>query len=862
MVLCLFIAALFIIGSAYPAIGAIADEEMQFFTDDDLEMQLEGEADSSFLSEVEIGIDPDMRRPRSYNRDFRAVTLLDESDYGFMWDMPGYDESMYPAAIPCQMVEYISNTTSATRIVEPTLDPPESEALRGDSLFADGPVPPWYRYPNIVFDPDDPEHQYWLPGGIIWASELLGMQDSDLSADLSADLVEDEHHFIEADFAQMPIPTPTPDVGYSADIHQDINDFAPNYEVYQGSAWFFYRGNGHTGGTVPADHRTLLPGAVTLAGPGNMTRAGHTFGGWRNGSAIFQAGTTWHWGPGSAGHYFFYAHWVPVPTGNVGRAHFRGNGHTGGSVPADITVNFPSGGLGTISLPGPGTMIRRGYTFGGWRHTSSVSSVVLPPGTNVGFGGTSSLAFYAHWISSTVTVHFVGNGNTAGFAPIHREVITPGSTQLPGPGSMTRTNHTFTGWRDGNGHVWQIGSTVSFGAGQSGTWTVFANWVRNDMQITFRGNGATSGSPPTNRTLSTPTSFVVPSQFTLSRTGFTFNGWRDTTGANWDVGQTRNWPNITSGSWTLDARWSLNPPTINNVANNQQFARRNITVNWNAVPAADVVYTFGIRCMHTMGVLAEIGGLRTTSFTLSSGFFVPGRQYRIAVSATSGGITSWSQRYFRVETPVQCPPRAGVIRGTAVQYMEMGIGWPLGHSANSERRGLNNISSWFGTRTGGFHIGIDITDPAGVGRIMGAPILAVADGVVDTVTLVNRPGTQGFHISIRSDIKDPATGNLLIFTHHHLRNAPTLREGQRVRRGDVIGFVGNSGAEGSSQGHLHFEVSNSGSTWGPDGGTTLSNRRTWYRVENRVNPRFFYPSNAFVGNLNTWNEVRGARPNN
>ena len=103
------------------------------------------------------------------------------------------------------------------------------------------------------------------------------------------------------------------------------------------------------------------------------------------------------------------------------------------------------------------------------------------------------------------------------------------------------------------------------------------------------------------------------------------------------------------------------------------------------------------------------------------------------------------------------------------------------------------LSASFGNRkdpfTGqwDFHPGIDISTPSGT------KILAPADGVVVS------SGKKG------------AYGNAIVIDHGHgivtrygHMEAFSVRPGQRVRRGDVIGFVGNTGR--STGYHLHYEV--------------------------------------------------------
>jgi Peptidase family M23 len=100
-------------------------------------------------------------------------------------------------------------------------------------------------------------------------------------------------------------------------------------------------------------------------------------------------------------------------------------------------------------------------------------------------------------------------------------------------------------------------------------------------------------------------------------------------------------------------------------------------------------------------------------------------------------------------------------------------------------------------RGNGPHEGNDIGAP------FGSPVVAVLDGVVE---LLPGYGGGGFAIRLVSDAGDH-------FLYLHLGNnrsrakayAPGLESGQRVRQGQVIGFVGYSGNASASAPHLHFE---------------------------------------------------------
>ncbi|NNC83110.1 MAG: M23 family metallopeptidase [Flavobacteriales bacterium] len=86
------------------------------------------------------------------------------------------------------------------------------------------------------------------------------------------------------------------------------------------------------------------------------------------------------------------------------------------------------------------------------------------------------------------------------------------------------------------------------------------------------------------------------------------------------------------------------------------------------------------------------------------------------------------------------------------------------------------------------HQGMDFTAPRGT------PIYATGDGVVKRAD--NKSSGYGNHIRI-----DHGYGYVTLYAHMSKYN---VRPGQKVKRGDVIGFVGNTGK--SKGPHLHYEV--------------------------------------------------------
>lgn len=111
-----------------------------------------------------------------------------------------------------------------------------------------------------------------------------------------------------------------------------------------------------------------------------------------------------------------------------------------------------------------------------------------------------------------------------------------------------------------------------------------------------------------------------------------------------------------------------------------------------------------------------------------------------------------------------------------------------------QNKDLTRMASGYGWRTDPFtkarkfHYGMDFTAP------QGTPIYATGDGVI-TRADGNAAG-YGEHVRI-----DHGYGYVSLYAHLSKYN---VRVGQKVKRGDIIGFVGNTGR--SQAPHLHYEV--------------------------------------------------------
>ena len=94
---------------------------------------------------------------------------------------------------------------------------------------------------------------------------------------------------------------------------------------------------------------------------------------------------------------------------------------------------------------------------------------------------------------------------------------------------------------------------------------------------------------------------------------------------------------------------------------------------------------------------------------------------------------------------------------------------------------------------------------------LGTPIVAPIDGVVSHKATEAQPrATTGYGnvIVLQHDIALPGLPNPFFTSYSHMRDPSALVVGQRVRKGDLIGYVGNTtnGQFANMGPHLHFEV--------------------------------------------------------
>ena len=82
-----------------------------------------------------------------------------------------------------------------------------------------------------------------------------------------------------------------------------------------------------------------------------------------------------------------------------------------------------------------------------------------------------------------------------------------------------------------------------------------------------------------------------------------------------------------------------------------------------------------------------------------------------------------------------------------------------------------------------------------------AEVLMVVDGVKENV-----PGQMDPYFPTGNTVILKTVNNEFIFLAHFKKHSITVKEGQKVKQGDLLGLCGNSG--NSSEPHLHFHIQN------------------------------------------------------
>ena len=290
---------------------------------------------------------------------------------------------------------------------------------------------------------------------------------------------------------------------------------------------FSFNGNGGTNAT--AIKKTYGSQVGTMP---TSTRTGYTFSGWFN-TANATGGTQLTATTAITGNVVYYARW----TINQYTATFNANGGIA-ATPATIRKNYNTQ-LGTLP-----TTTRSGYYFNGW-YTAASGGTKIATTTVI----TNNVTYYAQWLQNR-TVTFNANG---GNAPNIASKIVPNGHQIGTLATISRTGHTFNGWFTATTAGTQLATTTVI----TSNITYYARWSANNYTVTFNPNG---GNTPSPTTITKAYGLQLGTLPTVSRSGYTFNGWYTATSGGTKVATTT----IMTGTRTYYAQWTINRTVLFN----------------------------------------------------------------------------------------------------------------------------------------------------------------------------------------------------------------------------------------------------------------------------------------------------------
>lgn len=307
-----------------------------------------------------------------------------------------------------------------------------------------------------------------------------------------------------------------------------------------------FNGNG---GNTPSPSSITKEYNTALGTLPTCTRTGYTFLGWYTASS---GGTKISTTTVVTKDITYYAQWSI----NSYTLTFNPNGGTVTPTSKDLEYNSA---YGTLPTPTRASDAQYTYTFSGW-YTAATGGTQVTAATKMAAKDTT---VYAHWTSNTrsYTVSYQTTYGTLNRTSQSIAYNSKGSCTLTMPDNTAEFTYTFVGWYTAaNGGGTNVGSELTLETPAiKGTVTYYAYVTRSTKSYThtFNANGGGTVSPATITKAYNTALGTLP---TVSRTGYTFVGWFDTSAASGGT-QATTITKVT-GTKTWYARWSINSYTF------------------------------------------------------------------------------------------------------------------------------------------------------------------------------------------------------------------------------------------------------------------------------------------------------------
>jgi uncharacterized repeat protein (TIGR02543 family) len=300
-----------------------------------------------------------------------------------------------------------------------------------------------------------------------------------------------------------------------------------------------YNITGATSGTQPTTVRADSFSTVQLNSATQFSRDGYTFAGWRDQDGVVSAAGASY--PIRVHDISFTATWTPI----LHQITYTNSVPSTGPLPTQSAV----GTDGQFTVASDSALSVSGYHFGGWRDASTNKTYRQGDVFNV---GNSDVFLVATWLPDSHAIRYLKQGGESGDVPAGDTVLTDENVIVADSGTLTKPGYTFAGWKlVRDGQTYQTGATYK---ASTFDFVFVAAWSGNLQTITYSA-GLGFGTVPTVSGVHTGDGLTAATGSGISRTGYTFVGWKTADGRFFAPGDTFTVP---SSSLAFTAEWVAN----------------------------------------------------------------------------------------------------------------------------------------------------------------------------------------------------------------------------------------------------------------------------------------------------------------
>ena len=203
----------------------------------------------------------------------------------------------------------------------------------------------------------------------------------------------------------------------------------------------------------------------------------------------------------------------------------------------------------TLSAFSTSTMIKPGYTFSGWLGSNSTNYTDAQILT---FTSALTVTLTAQWTANPSRTVTYNAGTGTGTVPTQADVLQGATFSVANGSTLTNPGYTFSGWKDETRTAYAAASTYTVAASNI---VLTAQWTANPLRTITYNAGTGTGTVPTQVDVLQGATFIVAVGTTLTKPGYTFNGWKDETGTAYVAGSTYT---VAASNVVLTAQWTAN----------------------------------------------------------------------------------------------------------------------------------------------------------------------------------------------------------------------------------------------------------------------------------------------------------------